>query len=215
MSTTLSEADSKAALTPYGVPFADERVVATAAEAVDAAASFGGPVAVKLGGDDIAHKSERGLVKLGLADADSVATAAATLLAAARPDDGEVHLLVAPMISGNRELLAGAHLDPQFGPTVVVGIGGVLAEAIDDAVVRLAPITRLDAREMIGELRTADLLGPFRGEGPVDVERLCDVLESLSDAITGIDGVRSIDLNPLIVSDGVPVAVDALVEVER
>ena len=108
---TLSEADSKALLASHGLPVAPERVVATADEAVTAAAELGHPVVVKLGGDAIAHKTERGLVRLGLGDDDAVRTAADELLAAARPEDGEVHLLVAPMVRGNRELIAGLHLD--------------------------------------------------------------------------------------------------------
>jgi acetyl-CoA synthetase (ADP-forming) len=97
--------------------------------------------------------------------------------------------------------------------TVMVGIGGIQAEAIGDVSIRLVPIDRTDASEMIDELRTQALLGPFRGEPAVDRERLTDVLVGLSDVARVDDRVVSADLNPLIVVDGVPVAVDALVEV--
>ena len=100
--TTLSESDSKSLLASYGVPFAPERKVSTPDEAAAAASSLGFPVVVKLGGDKIAHKTERGLVRLRLSDEAAVLNAAQELLNAARPDDGEVHLLVAPMISGTR-----------------------------------------------------------------------------------------------------------------
>lgn len=210
---TLSEADSKARLAPFGVSFPDERQVATAAEAVVAAREVGHPVAVKLGGDAIAHKTERGLVRLALRDDDAVAEAAAALLAAARPEDGEVHLLVAPMLKGNRELIAGLHHDPQFGMTVMLGVGGILAEAIADVAFRLVPITRLDAADMIDDLATQALLGPMRGEPAVDREALIDVLVGLSDAAEADVSITAADLNPLIVVDGRPVAVDALVEV--
>ncbi len=135
---------------------------------------------LKLGGDAIAHKTERGLVRLGLGDAAAVAEAAAELLAAARPEDGEVHLLVAPMLQGNRELIAGLHHDPQFGMTVMLGVGGILAEAVADVAFRLVPITRLDAEEMIDDLATQRLLGEFRGEPAVDRAALVDVLVGLS-----------------------------------
>src|SRR3546814_13765816 len=108
---TLSEADSKALLARHGVAFPAEHVVATAAEAVSAAADTGYPVVLKLGGDAIAHKTERGLVRLGLRDDYAVRAAAEALPAAARPEDGEAHLLVPPMLAGNRELTAGLHPD--------------------------------------------------------------------------------------------------------
>lgn len=210
---TLSEADSKARLAPFGVAFPDERQVTTTADAVAAAREIGHPVAVKLGGDAIAHKTERGLVRLGLGDDDAVAAAATALLGAARPADGEVHLLVAPMLQGNRELIAGLHHDPQFGMTVMLGVGGILAEAIADVSFRLVPITRLDAADMIDDLATQALLGPMRGEPAVDREALIDVLVGLSEAARSDPSITAADLNPLIVVDGRPVAVDALIEV--
>ena len=209
---TLSEADSKALLAAHGVVFPAERKVEAADAAVAAAAEIGHPVVVKLGGDGIAHKTERGLVRLGLADDASVAAAATELLAAARPDDGEVHLLVAPMLRGTRELIAGLHRDEQFGMTVMLGLGGVLAEAVADVCFRLVPITRIDAEDMIDDLATQPLLGDFRGEPAVDRDALVEVLMGLSRASEADPGIVGADLNPLIVVDGRPVAVDALVE---
>ncbi|WCO69194.1 acetate--CoA ligase family protein [Iamia majanohamensis] len=211
-SRTLSEAASKALLRGHGVPLLDEREVTTAEDAAKAAEDLGLPVVVKLCGDAIAHKTERGLVRLGLADVDDVARAGADLLAAATPEDGDVSLLVAPMVKGNRELIAGVSRDPQFGPTVLLGVGGILAEAVGDAVVRLVPLSRADAEDMVDGLATQALLGPFRGEPAVDRDALCDVLLGLSAAAEADPGIASIDLNPLIVVDGRPVAVDALVE---
>jgi acetyltransferase len=211
---TLSEAASKALLRDFGVPIAPERDVRTAADAVAAAQELGFPVVVKLNGDAIAHKTERGLVRLRLGDAAAVEVAAAELLARATPEDGAVSLLVAPMISGNRELIAGVVRDAQFGPNVMLGVGGILAEAVADVVFRPVPITTTDAREMIASLATQTLLGPFRGEAAVDRDRLAAVLVGLSDAAAARPDIASIDVNPLIVgSDGAPVAVDALVEV--
>ena len=209
---TLSEAESKVLLAAHGVPFAPERVVASAAEAVAAAEELGHPVVVKLNGDAIAHKTERGLVRLGLADAAAVEAAGAELLARATPADGEVSLLVAPMLRGNRELIAGLATDPQFGMTVMVGVGGILAEAVADVAIRPVPISATDAAEMIDELRTQALLGAFRGEPEVDRDALAAVLLGLSAAAEADRSIASADLNPLIVVDGRPVAVDALVE---
>jgi succinyl-CoA synthetase beta subunit len=210
--TTLSEDASKRLLAGHGVPVPDERLAASAADAAAAATDIGFPVVVKLCGDAIAHKTERGLVRLELGSAAAVEAAGAELLAAALPSDGDTALLVAPMVRGTRELIAGLNLDPTFGMTVMLGVGGVLAEAIADVVFRLVPIDRVDAAGMIDDLGTQALLGPFRGEPAIDRERLVDVLVGLSDVAVARPDIASVDLNPLIVSDGVPVAVDALVE---
>lgn len=209
---TLSEADSTALLSGFGVPFAPQRVVADPGEAAAAATELGFPVVAKLCGDAIAHKTERGLVRLGLTDAEAVSAAAADLLAAATPEDGPVGVLVASMVSGNRELIAGLSRDPQFGMTVMVGIGGVLAEALGDVSIRLVPIDRIDGAEMLDELRTQALLTTFRGEPALDREAMIDVLVALSDVAQARVDVASVDLNPLVLVDGAPIAVDALVE---
>ncbi|HZA87840.1 MAG TPA: acetate--CoA ligase family protein [Acidimicrobiales bacterium] len=209
---TLSEAASKELLGRFGVPFPAEQVVANADGAVAAAAALGYPVVVKLGGDAIAHKTERGLVRLALGSAEQVRDAADALLATATPEDGEVHLLVAPMLRATRELIAGLHRDPQFGMTVMLGVGGVLAEAVADVTFRLVPITPVDAEEMIEDLALQRLLGELRGEPAVDRVALADVLLGLSSAAEQRDDLASADLNPLLIVDGRPLAVDALVE---
>jgi succinyl-CoA synthetase beta subunit len=210
---TLSEAESKRLLASHGVPVLEERLVAGPDEAAAAADELGYPVVAKLCGDAIAHKTERGLVRLRLGDAAAVREATAALLAAGRPEDGVTGVLVAPMVAGNRELIAGLVRDEQFGPAVMLGVGGVLAEAVADVAFRLVPLTRLDADELVDSLATQALLGPFRGEPAVDREALADVLVGLSSAAEADDSLVSVDLNPLIVVDGRPVAVDALVEV--
>jgi len=214
-SRTLSEAESKALLARFGLPLLDERLAADPNEAAVMATEIGYPVVAKLHGVNIAHKTERGLVRLGLSDATAVRQAAKELFAAARESDGFVEVLVAPMVRGNRELIAGVANDPQFGMTVMVGIGGIFAEALGDVAIRLVPITRVDAEEMIGDLQTQALLGAYRGEPAVDRERLVDVLMGLSAAVLASPDVMSVDLNPLIVVDGIPIAVDALVEVRN
>ncbi len=213
---TLSEAASKALLRQYNIPLAPEADVTSADAAVSAANDLdphGKGVVVKLCGDAIAHKTERGLVKLNLRGPEAVRTSATDLLAAATSADGAVSLLVAPMLKGARELIAGVADDPQFGKVVMLGVGGVLAEAVADVVFRLVPLARVDATDMIDDLQTQKLLGEFRGEPPVDREALVQVLLGLSAAADQRTDIVSIDVNPLIVVDGVPIAVDALVEV--
>lgn len=195
------------------MPLAGEREVTSAEAAAVAADELGYPVVAKLCGDAIAHKTERGLVRLRLGDRAAVQSAAADLLAAATPQDGPVTVLVAPMISGNRELIAGVVRDPQFGANVMLGVGGVLAEAIADVVFRPVPLSAVDAQEMIAGLSTQKLLGEFRGEAAVDRSMLTDVLLGLSRLCEARPDVASVDVNPLIVDrNGRTVAVDALVE---
>jgi len=213
LSSTLSESDSKKLLSSFNIPFASEVVTFSVTDAVSSASQMGFPVVVKLGGEKIANKTERGLVRLRLNDEESVTAAATELLAAATAEDGEVHLLVAPMISGTRELIAGMLVDPQFGPTVMLGIGGVMAEVIADVAFRPAPIDEAGALSMINSLRMQGLLDPFRGEAGVDKAQLASVLLGLSRVAIERADIVSVDINPLIVkSNGELVAVDALVE---
>jgi acetyltransferase len=211
--TTLSEHASKAIVAEYGVALAQERLASDSASAVAAAHAIGFPVVMKLCGDSIAHKTERNLVRLGLRDDASVEAAAAELLGAARPDDGPVELLVAEQVQGQRELIAGFVRDPQFGPCVLLGLGGILAEALGDVVFAVAPIDRLTAYGMVEGLSASRLFSePHRGEPAIDREALANLLEGLSRLAMERPDIESIDLNPVIVAGERPVAVDALVE---
>ena len=210
----MSEALSKQLLTPFGFPFAREEVVATPREAADAADAMGYPVVTKLNGDHIAHKTERGLVRLKLADRASVEQAAEQLLAMATPDDGDVQLLVAKMIDGSRELIVGMVHDPAFGKTAMLGMGGIFAEVIQDVVFAPMPIDLISANRMIDGLKHQSILEDFRGEQSVDRDALANALVALSAACDQHPEIQSIDINPLIVQrDGTLVAVDALVEI--
>jgi acetyl-CoA synthetase (ADP-forming) len=209
--STLSEADSRTLVAAAGVTVSRWATADDADNAAVAAEEMGFPVVVKLCGDAIAHKSERGLVRLSLTSADDVRGAATELLGAATESDGDVELLVSTMVSGDRELIAGLVRDPQFGPCVMLGVGGVLAEAVADVAFRLAPLERLDAHELIDDLGAQTLLGPFRGQPAVDRDALADTLCALGD-LASDPTIASIDLNPLIVFEGQPMAVDALVE---
>lgn len=213
MANTLSEVESKRLLSAYGAPFADERQVSSPDQAAEAGAALSYPVVAKLCGDGIAHKTERGLVRLGLNDEASLREATSELLAAARPEDGDVTVLIAPQIRGDRELIVGLHRDDQLGMTVMVGIGGVLAEIVADVSFRVTPIKPIDAEEMLDELAAKAIFGSFRGQAEIDRSALIKVLCGLSDCAQSVPGLVSAELNPLIVTQaGDLVAVDALVE---
>jgi acetyltransferase len=210
---TLSEHASKQIVSSYGVRVPIEHLASDPASAARSADEIGYPVVLKLAGDGIAHKTERGLVRLGLADARSVEQEARALLDLARPEDGEVSVLVAEQVRGQRELIAGFVRDPQFGPCVMLGLGGILAEAVGDVVFAVAPLSRREAFAMVEGLATRHLLiQPHRGEPAIDREALADVLEGLSRLALERPDIESVDLNPLIVVGDQPIAVDALVE---
>ncbi len=210
---TLCEHSSKELLAGYGVPLAREAVAETADAAVRAADDLGYPVVVKLCGPGIAHKTERGLVRLDLPDAPAVRAASEDLLAGRRPEDRDAHLLVAERVRGYRELIAGLFRDPQFGACVMLGLFGILAEALRDSAFAVAPLDRAQARRMIHSLRARDLIAkPFRGEPALDEDALADVLVGLGRLGLERADVESVDVNPLIVCGARPVAVDALVE---
>ena len=206
----LSEFESKELLARHGIAVSRHRLATSADEAVVAAREIGGPVAVKLCGRALAHKSERGLVRLGLDTPDAVRAAADHLLAAATERDGEVGLLVSEMVAGHRELIAGVVHTEQFGAALMLGMGGVLAEAVGEAVFRLLPVSKADCQDMIEDLDMAALMAAIRGEPAVDQSALIDTLLSLAQ-VGGADEIEAIDVNPLVVREGLPVAVDALV----
>ena len=212
-SRTLSEFDSKERLASAGVPMGPEKLVETEEDAVQAAITFGFPVVAKLCGDAIAHKTERGLVKLNLRDPAAVREAVCFLLSQARPEDGMRGVLIAPMVAGTRELIAGALIDPTFGKCIMLGIGGIFAEALADVAFRLVPLSAQDAHDMIQDLHHQSWFTEFRGEPAVDEDHLVSILLGLSKAIENADDILSIDINPLMIHKGTPIAVDALVEV--
>ena len=214
--TTLSETRSKSLLKQFGVVFADETEVTadydSVEKAVKAAEQIGFPVVVKLCGDTIAHKTERGLVRLGLESAAATAVAARELLAKATSDDGEVSLLIAKMESGKRELIAGIMRDPQFGLFVMLGLGGIYTEVLADVAFAPVPLSKKGALALQDRLQQQKILDGFRGESAVSREQLANVLVALSDAAESDPSISSIDINPILIrSDGSIVAVDALV----
>ena len=206
----LTEFESKQFLKPYGVSVVEETKAADVAEAVSAAEKIGFPVVLKGLGKELLHKTELQLVHLNLNDAASVEAAAKVIEKnAGKKLEG---FLVQPQVSGKREFVAGLFRDDQYGPVVMFGLGGIFTEALSDVSFRLAPLTEQDADEMIAEIKSSALLGPFRGESAVDKKQLVQTLMSLSQVGTECPDVAEIDINPLLITPkGRPVAVDALV----
>ena len=214
VATTLSEFESKQLLQTFGISVPPEHLVDDTELALCAAEGLGYPVALKLCGRGIAHKSERELVRLGLDAPDRVAAEAEALLALRGPEERTAGLLVARMVSGRRQLIAGMLRDAQFGPCVMLGLGGIFAEALHDVAFAVAPLERWDADDLIDAREHHDILGAFRGEPAVDRKKLGSLLEGLGRIGLERPEIRSIDLNPLIISGAEPVIVDALVELD-
>ena len=214
----LDEHEALGLLQSWGVPVVDARVASNAGEAARAAGVFGTPVAMKILSPDIAHKTEAGGVALGIAPAHAAGEHNA-LVARARAHDADAEIrgtLIEPMLSGV-ECILGMRCDPVFGPMVMVGSGGVLAEMIDDVAFRKAPVDRAEAKRMIAELRGAGVLEGARGRPRCDIDALADAVAALSRfACAHAELVESADVNPFVVlpeGEG-GVAVDALI-VER
>jgi acyl-CoA synthetase (NDP forming) len=211
---TLTEAEAKKLLRQYDVPVVDEIVAADGEDAAVQAKAMGFPVVLKGLGAKLTHKTERGLVRLNVANQEEVRRAAAEIAKSAGGDlEG---YLVQPMLTGRREFVAGLIRDPQFGPVVMFGLGGVFTEALHDVAFRIAPFGEADAARMIDEIRASSLLGAFRGDAQVDREALVKALVGLSKLGAEFPEVAEIDINPLLVGpDGRVTAVDALVVLSR
>lgn len=204
----LSEHDSKKIIAGLGIPVTREELCCTRDEALAAASRIGFPVACKGCGAEATHKTELGIVRLGLGSIDAVGRAWDEIMASGARLDG---VLVQEMVAGDRQLVMGLMRDPQFGPCVMFGVGGVFTEVIRDVSFRVAPLTVSDAHEMIDEIRMKKLLGEFRGSPPVDRDILAGALVALGDLGLAREDIAEIDVNPLVVCGGRPVAVDALV----
>ncbi len=215
----LTEREAKAALALYGVPVVDETLVQTAEEAVAAAGALGYPVALKVESPDLLHKTEAGVVRLDLRDADAVRGAYADIMAravAAKPAPRVQGVLVQPMVPAGVELVVGARIDPLFGPLVVVGLGGVLVEVLADTALAPAPVSTAEARALLDRLRGARLLDGFRGGPAVARTRLAAVIAAVSRfAADHRDTIAELDVNPLIGAGELVVAVDALIVPRR
>ena len=210
--SVLSEIDSLELLGAAGLPIVQTIRVVTAEAAIAAADVLGYPVVLKLDAIGLAHKSEIGGVRVRLADADAVDAAARELLAVPLPAAAtRTGLLVAPMIPDGVQLIVGMERDEQFGPAVLVGLGGVLAEVLDDVAIRLAPLPTQAAREMLDELRASSLLHGYRGEPAVDLDAVCRLIVAVGQLAIERADIAEIDLNPVIAGPDGATIVDALV----
>jgi acyl-CoA synthetase (NDP forming) len=206
----LTESEAKRVLAAYGVPVVEERLARGAEEARAAAREFGYPVVMKAESPTILHKTELGVVKLGIADDGALKQAYEEIVAASRGHELR-GVLVQPMIPGV-EVIAGARIDPVVGPVVLVGSGGVLVELMQDSVAALAPVSAAQAKAMLARLKGYRLLTGFRGSAPVNIDALADAVARISELAADLAGeIEELDVNPLRCGARGIAAVDALI----
>lgn len=211
----LTESEAKRVMALYGIPVVEDRLVQGPEEAAAAAQALGFPVVLKVESPDILHKTDAGVVRLNLCTAEEVRTACRDILAAAsavQPPPCVKGVLVQPMLPQGVEVMVGARTDPQFGPLIVVGLGGILVELLKDVALAVAPVQHAEALSMLHGLKGAALLRGFRGAPPVDLDRLADIICRASELVADARGaIAEMDINPLICAGARITAVDGLI----
>jgi succinyl-CoA synthetase beta subunit len=206
---TLSEYESARLLTGFGIPMARGVLAQNIAEVKKAAEGIGYPVVLKVCSPEVSHKTESGLVAVNLRNKADLEAAFKRIGAASPVRDAA--FLVQEMVNGGRELVIGMIRDPQFGPCVMFGLGGIFTEILGDVTFRPAPLSEADAGEMIGEIRGHKILGAVRGMAAVDLCALIRCLMTIGRIGVEREEIEAIDVNPLIIRGSKPIAVDALV----
>jgi acyl-CoA synthetase (NDP forming) len=213
----LTEIESKELLGQAGINVNDTRLATSRSEAVSISKQLGFPVAMKIASPDIVHKNDVGGVRLGLETPEQVEKAYDEILrniSQQHPQARVPGVSVQKMSPPGIEVIIGMSKDAQFGPVLMFGLGGLWVEILEDVSIRVTPITRRDAGEMIREIKGYKLLTGYRGQEPVDISGLEDMLLAVSEFVEGNPIVREIDLNPVIARSDGDVAVDARVVLE-
>jgi len=214
--TVLTEVESKQVLEDAGLPIASTRLARDAAEAAKLAAEAGFPVVLKIVSPDITHKSDAGGVKVALASAEEVTAAYDEIVAAARRYDSDAKIegvAVQKMAPQGTEVIIGMSKDPQFGPVLMFGLGGILVEVLKDVAFRIVPLEPKDAAAMVREIKGFPVLEGVRGQDPSDIAALEKLILQLSEFAEAHPEVDEIDLNPVFAYKDGCLAVDARIVV--
>lgn len=203
--TSLSEYESKMLLGLYGIPVTKEILVQDREAYSNALAEIGFPLVVKGCSPKVTHKTEQNLVRVDIRNTEEADRVYHELMSHVEA------LLVQEMVRGSRELVVGMTRDPQFGPCVMFGLGGIYTEILRDVSFRVAPLEKRDAIQMMQEIKGRKILESVRGMPPADLDLLCSILMRVGEIGLEHDAIKEIDINPLILSGAKPVAVDALV----
>jgi acetyl-CoA synthetase (ADP-forming) len=208
--SALSEFEAKQVLSSYGIPVTKHFLMERPEELDKAVGVVGFPLVMKGCSAEIAHKTEKGLIRLDIRSRDEAGKAYSEL--SRNMPHGKGSVLVEEMVKGSRELVAGMTRDPQFGPCVMFGLGGIFTEILRDVAFRKAPFEKIDAFEMMDDIKGNKILGPIRGMPEADREALADMLIRMGQIGLDVPEIKEIDANPVILDkQGRPVAVDALI----
>jgi acyl-CoA synthetase (NDP forming) len=216
--TILSEVESKQLIKQAGISVSDTRLATSGVEAISISRQFGFPVVLKIASPDVVHKSDAGGVKVGLRTAKQVGKAYDDILGSVRqvyPQAMIQGVSVQKMARSGVEVIIGMSKDEQFGPVLMFGLGGILVEILKDVSFRIVPLAKRDAGEMIREIKGYPLLQGYRGQEPVDVSNLEELLLKVSDFVERNPEVKELDLNPVIAYGNGAIAVDARVVLEE
>ena len=215
--TYLSEIESKELLRGAGISITPTKLARAKEEAISIAAEMGFPVVLKIVSPDVIHKSDAGGVKLGLGSEQEVADAYDEIMASVKQRQATAKVegvSVQQMARPGVEVIIGMSQDPQFGPVLMFGLGGILVEILKDVSFRIVPLTARDAREMIRDIKGYPVLEGFRGQEPADIPFLEDQLLKVSQFVEQNPEIRELDLNPIFAYSDSAVAVDARVVLE-
>ncbi|HEY87774.1 MAG TPA: acetyl-CoA synthetase [Dehalococcoidia bacterium] len=216
--TILTEIESKQLIKQAGISVSDTRLAISGEEAISISKQFGFPVVLKIASPDVVHKSDAGGVKVGLKTSKQVGKAYDSILGAIRqkyPQAMIQGVSVQKIARPGVEVIIGMSKDAQFGPVLMFGLGGILVEILKDVSFRIVPLTKRDAGEMIKEIKGYPLLQGYRGQEPVDVLNLEELLLKVSDFVEQNPVVKELDLNPIFAYSNGAIAVDARVVLEE
>ena len=213
----LNEVEAKNVLKKAGIPVIEARLAKTKKEAIAISKEVGFPVVLKIISPDIIHKSDAGGVKLGLESVSKVGSAFSEMMASIKkniPGAGIEGVSIQKMATSGVELIIGMNKDLQFGPVIMFGLGGILVEVLKDVSFRLVPVSKLDAAEMVSEIKGHALLEGYRGQKPVDIASLENLIVKVSEFIEKNPDIEELDLNPLFADGKDIVAADARIVLE-
>ena len=216
--TILTEIESKQFIKQAGISVSDTRLAASREEAISTGKQLGFPVVLKIASPDVVHKSDAGGVKVGLRTSKQVGKAYDDILKAIKQEYPQAMIQgvsVQKMARPGVEVIIGMSKDEQFGPVLMFGLGGILVEVLKDVAFRIVPLTKRDAGEMIREIKGYPLLQGYRGQEPVDVSNLEELLLKVSDFVEQNPVVKELDLNPIFAYSDGAIAVDARVVLEE
>jgi len=214
----LTEVEAKDLLKQAGISVVDTRLAVSRDDAISISEKLGFPVVLKIASPDVVHKSDAGGVKLGLETAEQVGEAydeIMTSIGKAFPDAKIQGVSVQSMARTGVEIIIGMSKDAQFGPVLMFGLGGILVEILKDVSFRIVPLVKRDAAEMIREIKGYPLLEGYRGQEPVDIGNLEDMILKVSDFVEKTPDIKELDLNPVFGYKDGAVAVDARVVLEE